>query len=77
MNDSLLGDFDAAGFVYLSGSTARQVAFLAGRDQLVKRGHVVARADLAGVLGVVVEILVGHDPVFVADQPELRRPWPG
>ena len=29
----------------------------------------VARADLAGVLGVVVEVLVGHDPVFVADQP--------
>ena len=33
----------------------------------------VARADLAGVLGVIVEILVGHDPVFVADQAELSH----
>ena len=78
MNDSLLGDFDEDGFVYLSRSTPRSSPSSLQEDQLVKRRSRGGPApDLASVLGVVVVILVGHDPVFIADQPERIPPWRG
>ena len=39
-----------------------------GGDDFVERGHRVAGPDLAGVLGVVVEILLVEHAVFVAEQ---------
>jgi hypothetical protein len=39
-------------------------------DDLVERGHAVTGADLACVLAVVGEVLVGEDPVLVADEAE-------
>src|SRR5919198_1789130 len=42
---------------------------LAGGDYLVERRDGVARADLARVLAVVVEIAVGEQAVLVADEP--------
>ena len=49
----------------------RDQGTLLQRDDLVECRHVMAGADLAGILGVVFEVLVGHDPVLVADQAEL------
>ncbi len=60
----------AQGGFLVAGAVAG-IAFVqrhAGRDDLVERGDAVAGADLAGVLGVVVEVARGEHAVLVADQ---------
>ena len=44
-------------------------AAVAGRDDLVERGHGVAGTDLAGVLAIIIEITGRQLAFFVADQP--------
>ncbi len=44
-----------------------------GGNELVKCRDVLSRADLPGVFAIVIEVAVGHDPVFIADQPKTRH----
>ena len=39
------------------------------RNQFIQRGHPMPDTDLAGILAVIAEILIGQGPVLVADQP--------
>ena len=56
-------------FLILQLIDRRDIDLLAGRHDLVQRRHRVPRADFAGVLLVVVEILGPQHAVLVADEP--------
>ena len=45
------------------------VDVLTCRDDFVERGHGVAGAKLAGVLGVIIEVAIGERAILVANQP--------
>ncbi len=58
----------------LPGGVLAQLLLEAGRHDLVERRHRVARAHVAGILPVVIEILLGQHPVLVPHQPVGLHP---